>query len=143
MVISIADQKGGVAKSTTAINLAAGLALEGRKVLLIDIDPQANVTSVFIHPEVEIDLEKSLYQVLLNFAPLTPIIRSTSLANLDFVPSHIRLSSADLWSWRRRWTTAWHSSRKHWIASRNSTSYVVEFGESPIAGLADDQLLHR
>lgn len=96
MVISVANQKGGVAKTTTAINLAAGLALAGYKVLLIDAGPQTNTTQVFIHPDIELDLEKTLYQVILKFAPLTSVIHSTEVNNLSLVPSHLRLSSADL-----------------------------------------------
>jgi chromosome partitioning protein len=96
MIISIANQKGGCAKTTTAINLAAGLSLEGYKVLLIDIDPQANTTRVFIHPEVEIEQSRSLYSAIINFSPLSTIVRETQFDNLHLVPSHIRLSSADL-----------------------------------------------
>jgi chromosome partitioning protein len=96
MIIAVANQKGGVAKSTTAINLSAGLALEGYKVLLIDTDPQSNTTRVFIHPDVEVPLEKSLYNVIINFSPLSAVIRKTDSNNLSFVPAHIRLSGIDL-----------------------------------------------
>src|SRR5258708_29603025 len=96
MVISVVNQKGGVAKTTTSINLAAGLSLEGYKVLLIDADPQTNTTQVFIHPDIEIPKEKSLYSAIIEFAPLSPMIQETRFSNLHFVPSHIRLSSADL-----------------------------------------------
>lgn len=96
MIISIANQKGGVAKTTTAINLAAGLSVEGYKVLLIDADPQTNATQVFIHPDNEISPDKSLYTVMMNFAPLSSVILDTAFPNLQVIPSHIRLSGVDL-----------------------------------------------
>jgi chromosome partitioning protein len=96
MIISIANQKGGAAKTTTAVNLAAGLVLEGYRVLLLDMDPQTNSTQVFLHPDVEVSTEQSLYSTLIHYSPITPLIRKTMLENLDFVPGHIRLSGVDL-----------------------------------------------
>lgn len=95
-VISVANQKGGVAKSTTAINIAAGLARSGYKTLLIDMDPQANTTSVFLHPDIEAPLKRSMYSVLTQFTPLENVIRPTRFDNLAFAPAHIRLSGIDL-----------------------------------------------
>ena len=96
MILSVANQKGGAAKTTTAINLAAGLVLEGHKVLLLDMDPQTNATQVFLHPAHEPELDASIYHALIHYSPIAPLIRPTALDNLHFVPSHIRLSGVDL-----------------------------------------------
>ncbi len=96
MIISIANQKGGVGKSTTAINLAAGLAYKGFRVLLIDFDPQGNTTKVLMNAEDEIPIQRTLYHVLINFYPLANVIQETEINNLSIAPAHIRLSGADL-----------------------------------------------
>jgi chromosome partitioning protein len=92
-IIAILNQKGGCGKTTTAVNLSAAMALLGEKVLVIDMDPQANATTAF---GVEKSEEKSTYRVLTGEETLTASIVSTNIKGLDLVPSHISLSGAEI-----------------------------------------------
>src|SRR5207245_6561374 len=94
MVVSIASQKGGTGKTTTSIALAAGLARKGKRVLVIDIDSQANTSKVLLHQYTSIDKDQTLYNTILQRQPLS--IHTTKVDNLEIVPSHILLSNADV-----------------------------------------------
>lgn len=85
-IIAVANQKGGVGKTTTAINLAASLAHLGQETLLIDLDPQTNLSSGLGIQTAE--GEKHIYHVLLEGAPLDSVVRKTAMEWLDVVPSH-------------------------------------------------------
>jgi chromosome partitioning protein len=93
-IIAIANQKGGVGKTTTAINLSSCLAIAEKRVLLIDIDPQANATSGL---GLTLTAEKpSIYELLLNETLIDEIILETGVPFLDLVPSHIRLVGSEI-----------------------------------------------
>jgi len=93
-VICIANQKGGVGKTTTAVNLAASLALNGRTTLLIDIDPQGNASSgVGIAKD---GTEKNIYHVIIEDIEVEQVIRETGYANLSIVTSSIDLIGAEI-----------------------------------------------
>lgn len=94
MVISIASQKGGVGKTTTSVSLSAGLAHRGKKVLLVDIDSQANSSKVLVPTYQELKPEQSIYTTIIDRQPLP--LRPSHVANLDIVPSHILLSNTDV-----------------------------------------------
>ncbi len=94
MVISVASQKGGTGKTTTSISLAAGLARRGKRVLLIDIDSQANSSKVLLPDYQSLHKEETLYVTILERQPL--LIHPTEVPNLDIVPSHILLSNTDV-----------------------------------------------
>lgn len=92
--IAICNQKGGVGKTTTAINLSAALALSGQRILLVDLDPQANTTG-----GLGIDkkgVTQSIYQLLLEDLPATSAIVSTQIPNLELIPSQAALSGAEI-----------------------------------------------
>ncbi|MGI6405876.1 MAG: ParA family protein [Syntrophaceticus sp.] len=93
-IIAIANQKGGVAKTTTAVNLSACLAAWDRKVLLVDIDPQGNATSGL---GVDRDnLTSSIYDLLLGEREIEGVIVDTGIENLDLVPANISLAGAEI-----------------------------------------------
>jgi chromosome partitioning protein len=92
--IAIANQKGGVAKTTTAVNLSAWLSLMGQKVLLIDIDPQGNATTgVGIDKET---LECCIYDVMINNTPVRDVVIPSTVENLDLLPATIDLAGAEI-----------------------------------------------
>ena len=92
-IIAIANQKGGVGKTTTSVNLSALLAKRGKKVVLIDADPQGNATSGL---GVDKDVEKSLYDVLINEEPVAGTLQDTVEKNLKIFPSNINLAGSEV-----------------------------------------------
>jgi ATPases involved in chromosome partitioning len=93
-IIAIANQKGGVAKTTTAVNLSAWLSLMGQKVLLVDIDPQGNATSgLGFNKEA---LENTIYDVLINGLQIENVITKSVIDNLWMLPARMELAGAEI-----------------------------------------------
>lgn len=93
-IISFSNQKGGVGKTSTCVNMSAALAIKGKKTLLVDIDPQGNATTGLGFSKSE--LETSVYNVLIDDVPVSKAIQHTSISNLDILPASIDLAGAEV-----------------------------------------------
>lgn len=94
MILSIVNQKGGVGKSTTAVNLGAGLAGLGKKVLIVDLDPQSNTTSAIMGKHVVDSI--TVYDILADHTKTTEALVDTGIENLSLIPSNIELAGAEV-----------------------------------------------
>ena len=93
-IVAIANQKGGVGKTTTAVNLAAGVALLGKRVLLVDMDPQGNATSgLGIDPR---SLKTTVYNCLVNYVKFQDAVQVTEVNGLSLLPANADLSGAEI-----------------------------------------------
>ena len=93
-IISIANQKGGVGKTTTTINLSAALAETGKKILVIDIDPQGNTSSGFGVDKNHI--EDTIYELILGYSAINEVILRNVVDNIDVMPSNVNLAGAEI-----------------------------------------------
>jgi chromosome partitioning protein len=93
-IISVANQKGGVGKTTTTVNTASAIAARGKKVLIVDIDPQGNSTlGLGLDKETETE---NVYNLLISEMPVRQVIKKTAYENLDIIPSNIQLTGAEV-----------------------------------------------